>query len=139
MEHLVWLTDDSSIRQINNTKLKQTLSQSAGLDSEFNRLVSDNFAPGIFRAEHKAIEDRGTPYADDAVWLCLWSGKKKDTSKVIEKDETENPFYVKEIKGTINPRKGRKYDLTIAIWNTREKGNEKRESKWKDIKRIMRT
>ena len=51
----------------------------------------------------------------------------------------EKSFHIREIKGTIKPRKGRKYSLTIATWNIRGKSNEKKKSKWKDIKRIMKT
>ena len=50
----------------------------------------------------------------------------------------ENPFYVKVKRGCKKPNKGKKYGLTIATWNTRGKSNEKKESKWKDIKRLMR-
>ena len=50
----------------------------------------------------------------------------------------ENPFYVKVKGGCKKPNKGKKYGLTIATWNTRGKNNEKKETKWKDIKRIMR-
>ena len=111
----------------------QTPSQNTGLDSEFNKLMSDTSAPGIIGTEHKATEDRETPYAGNVMWLCLQSGEKEDTSeKKTKKDEMENPFYIKEIKEITNPKKGRKYGLTIATWNTRGKRNEKRESRWKD-------
>ena len=50
----------------------------------------------------------------------------------------ENSFHVKEKRGCKKPNKGKKYGLTIATWNTRGKSNKKKESKRKDIKRIMR-